>query len=281
MGKPTNIAQVPQLSVFRYPGGKTWFVPCARKWLKARPSKPRLLVEPFGGGGIITLTAINEDLVTRALLVEKDPMIAVVWKVCLGPNAAKLARAIRNYKFDAKTVVEQIRSGQQSQDPVQMAFAVILLNRIRRGGVMANGAGILKTGENGNGLSSRWYPETLASRVEAIYALRDRIEFVEGDGVEVVSDYASRKSAVFFVDPPYTEAGKRIYSHWELDHEALLKRLSKVIGDFIVTYDDTSQTRKWARATGLKCENINMKATSHLVKQELLVGRDLSWVTPV
>lgn len=39
---PTNVAQVRQLSPFRYPGGKTWLVPEVRKWLTAfRPSPPR------------------------------------------------------------------------------------------------------------------------------------------------------------------------------------------------------------------------------------------------
>jgi len=31
--KPINVASVPTLSPFRYPGGKTWFIPYVRKWL--------------------------------------------------------------------------------------------------------------------------------------------------------------------------------------------------------------------------------------------------------
>lgn len=47
---PTNVAQVRQLSPFRYPGGKTWLVPEVRKWLTASKAKPSVFVEPFAGG---------------------------------------------------------------------------------------------------------------------------------------------------------------------------------------------------------------------------------------
>ncbi|MDP8791430.1 DNA adenine methylase, partial [Serratia marcescens] len=47
---PTNVAQVRQLSPFRYPGGKTWLVPEVRKWLMASKVTPSVFVEPFAGG---------------------------------------------------------------------------------------------------------------------------------------------------------------------------------------------------------------------------------------
>ena len=57
-----NVASVPQRSPFRYPGGKTWLVPLFRRWMFSLPTEPKLLVEPFAGGGIISLTAAFEYL---------------------------------------------------------------------------------------------------------------------------------------------------------------------------------------------------------------------------
>ena len=48
-----NVASVPQRSPFRYPGGKTWLVPCVRQWLQSLEKRPTVLVEPFAGGAII------------------------------------------------------------------------------------------------------------------------------------------------------------------------------------------------------------------------------------
>ena len=60
--KIVNVASIPQRSPFRYPGGKTWFVPRLRKWLNSQKKMPAVLVEPFAGGGIISLTAVCEGL---------------------------------------------------------------------------------------------------------------------------------------------------------------------------------------------------------------------------
>ena len=76
--KPVNVASVPQLSPFRYPGGKTWFVPTFRRWITSLKIRPNLLIEPFAGGGIISLTALAENYVDRVLMVELDKDIAAV-----------------------------------------------------------------------------------------------------------------------------------------------------------------------------------------------------------
>ena len=85
--KPVNVASVPQRSPFRYPGGKTWFVPTFRRWMVRIYPKPSILVEPFAGGGIISLTALFENLVQKAVMVELDDDIAAVWEAVINGNA--------------------------------------------------------------------------------------------------------------------------------------------------------------------------------------------------
>ncbi len=143
---------------------------------------------------------------------------------------------------------------------------------------MAPGAGILKLGENGNGISSRWYPETLARRVEYIYSIRNQIEFREGDGVGVIKEHCNRKSVVFFADPPYHHAGRRLYTHWQMDHKKLLDELGAVKGDFIITYDDVPGIRRLAAESGFDKARVPMKNTGHALKHELVIGRDLTWI---
>src|SRR5271157_5777323 len=73
MDEPTriiNVASVPQRSPFRYPGGKTWLVPYARRWLRSQSRPVGQLVEPFAGGGIVGLTAAFERLAKRVTLIE-------------------------------------------------------------------------------------------------------------------------------------------------------------------------------------------------------------------
>jgi DNA adenine methylase len=74
-----NVASVPQRSPFRYPGGKTWLVPRIRKWLASRPMIAREFVEPFAGGGIVSLTVAAENLAQHVTMVELDEQVAAVW----------------------------------------------------------------------------------------------------------------------------------------------------------------------------------------------------------
>lgn len=68
--KVVNVASVPMRSPFRYAGGKTWLVPYVRMWLRERGGNEKQLIEPFAGGGIISLTTIFEQFVEQVTLVK-------------------------------------------------------------------------------------------------------------------------------------------------------------------------------------------------------------------
>mgnify|MGYP001577751003 FL=1 len=76
-----NVASVAQLSPFRYPGGKTWLVPDVIRWIDARRNgKCQLFVEPFVGGGIVSLTLAERGMAEKCVMVELDEEIAAVWE---------------------------------------------------------------------------------------------------------------------------------------------------------------------------------------------------------
>ncbi len=274
--RPVNVASVPQRSPFRYPGGKTWLVPYIRSWLGSRKERVGVMVEPFAGGGIVGLTAGFEGLAEAVVMVERDPGVAAVWQTILGGQSHWLIDAIRNFELNRESVAEALRREPASRR--ERAFAVILRNRVQRGGIMAPGAGLVKSGENGRGLVSRWYPETLARRIREIAALKGRFTFVEGDGLEVVRQHAGDGRAAFFVDPPYTVAARRLYSHWQVDHRALFALLAEVKGDVLLTYDHTREIAELAAEFGFATQAIAMKNTHHARMSELLIGKDLAWL---
>ena len=166
MPEPTvvvNVASVPQRSPFRYPGGKTWLVPYARVWLRSQPKPVEELIESFAGGGIIGLTAACEGLVERVTLVELDPDIAAVWLTMLNGGGEWLAEKIASFNLNQKSVAAILNSHPGSTK--ERAFATVIRNRVQRGGILAPGSGLIKKGEKGKGISSRWYPETLAETI--------------------------------------------------------------------------------------------------------------------
>ena len=164
--KPTNIAQVKHLSPFRYPGGKTWLVPEVRQWVKSASNKPSVFVEPFAGGAITGLSIAAEGLAERVFLCELDSDVAAVWDTLFhgsDDDVSEFAKKIINFDVTLGNVKKVLESKPRS--PKNRAFKTIIKNRMQRGGIMAAGAGLIKAGEAGKGLKSRWYPETLAKRI--------------------------------------------------------------------------------------------------------------------
>ena len=273
--KPVNVASVPMRSPFRYPGGKTWFVPYIRKWLRTFGGKVELF-EPFAGGGIVSLTAAFENLAKKVTMVEKDEDIAAVWRTILGAHSKWLVEQIINFEVTAKNV-----KGVLMEHPTSVrkrAFVTIVKNRLHHGGILAHGAGFIKNGENGKGLRSRWYAGTLKRRIIDIGLVKDKVEFIQGDGLKIIQTNLKRTDVVFFIDPPYTRAGRRLYKYHEIDHGRLFDLVRDISGDFLMTYDDAPEIESLALERGFVVEKVLMKTTHHLKKYELVIGRDLRWL---
>lgn len=279
-GSIVNVAAVPLRSPFRYPGGKTWLVPRIRHWLSSQRVVPVEFIEPFVGGGIVSLTVAFEQLSQQVTMVEIDDRVAAVWETILNGDAEWLAERISTFEISERSVDSVLLARPQSVR--EKAFQTIVKNRVNRGGILAEGAGRIKSGENGKGLKSRWYPETLKKRIVEIGKIRDRLSFIPGNGMEVMLQNRDRTDVVFFIDPPYTAAGKkagrRLYTHAEVDGEELFRIASTLSGNFLMTYENTEEIQQFARQFGFDTEAVAMKNTHHAKMTELLIGRNLDWL---
>lgn len=237
-------------------------------------------MEPFVGGGIVSLTAVMEDLVDSALMVELDQEIAAVWETIVNGDAEWLADRIQKFEMTRDNVDAVL--GMNRRSVRERAFQTIIKNRTNHGGILAAGTGSLKNGEAGKGISSRWYPATLAKRLKAIDHYVERFSFIQNDAFEVIAEYSTQVDAVFFIDPPYTaggkKAGSRLYTHHLLDHEKLFRVCSNLEGDFIMTYDNAPEVKELAKRFGFQAKPISMKSTHHAEMTELVIGRDLDWM---
>lgn len=272
-----NVASVPHRSLFRYPGGKTWFVPQARRWLRSLRDRPARFIEPFAGGGIVGLTVAFEHLADQVVLGELDAGVAAVWRCSLNGQNEALARKIETFHITIKNVRELLSS--TADGALDLAFQTLVRNRVQHGGILAPGATLMRSGENGRGISSRWYAKTLAARVRAIATVASRIRFRRVDAFDMIAEHARDADAVFFVDPPYTVAGQRLYSHSQVDHEKLFRAMASVRGQFLMTYDYSKDVVAWAQRHGFEHRTVAMKSRQHTRKSELVIGRDLGWAS--
>jgi DNA adenine methylase len=273
-----NVASIQKLSPFRYPGGKTWLVPQIYKWIRSLNFKPKTFIEPFAGGGIVSLTMANENLAEHIVMVEIDEEIASVWKTIFYGDVEWLINKIVSFDMNIENV-KNILTVDYATDE-ENALKTIIKNRTFHGGILAKGAGLIKHGENGKGINSRWYPQTLAKRLNHIKKLKNKITFIHGDGLEVIKNNLN-KNNIFFMDPPYTAGGKkaggRLYTHHELNHE-LLFSLSKHIDCFLMTYDVSEKIENLAKEYNFSIKKIPMKNTHNQNMKEYIISKNLHWL---
>ncbi len=268
-----NVATVPMRSPLRYPGGKTWMIPHIREWLRKIDPNPRLIVEPFCGGAIVSLTAVMEMLAERCIMIELDRNVAAVWHTALR-QTSELCDMIRRFNPTIDTV--RALTDTTADTVLDQAFRTLVYNRTRRGGILAPGASFTRTAENGKGIAARWYPDTLIRRLEAISAHAAKINFLEGDGLKYLAT-AMPSDAVLFIDPPYTaggkRAGRRLYNHHQLDHQKLFKLVADSEAEFIMTYDAAPEIISMVQEFSFSAVQVTMKTTHHTRLPELIISR--------
>ena len=271
-----NVASVPQRSPLRYPGGKTWLIPHIREWLS--PLKSHVLLEPFAGGGIVSLTAVMENLVDEAVMIEKDPDVAALWRAVL-QDTDYLIEGIRQFTPSRKVVEELERAGWRND--AERAFRTLVLNRTRRAGILAPGASFIDLGENAKGIGSRWYPDTLVNRLREIGKHAKKFAFYEGDSMEILEPLLQGwgRNAAVFVDPPYTGeggkgAGSRLYTHCTIDHARLFEILDRSRSNFLMTYDGALEIVDLIHKHCFYAVRVEMNNAHYRPLSELVITRE-------
>lgn len=269
-----NVSTVPQRSPLRYPGGKTWLVPHVREWLAK--TNPKVLIEPFAGGGVVSLTAVMERLAERCIMIEIDRDVAAFWHAALR-HGTSLAKRIRRFSPTRERVNALERTPPDGL--IDHAFRTFVLNRTRNSGILAPGASLTKSGENGKGILSRWYPDTLSRRIEAIHEHADKITFCEGDAMQLLEPllHGWGQAAAVFVDPPYTaggkQAGSRLYAHGKIDHKRLFRLMADRGYNFLMTYDYAPEIVELVTKHRFHAVQVQMKNAHHELLPELVITR--------
>lgn len=268
-----NVSSVPKRSPFRYAGGKTWLIPTIRRWLAINSQAH--LIEPFCGGGIVSLSVVAENRARQSTMIEKDDDVAAAW-ITIIDNPEWLVDRIKGFTMSRENVIEVTTS-----EPCSIydhGFQTIIRNRTNHGGILAKGAGTIKQGEKGKGIGSRWYPETLAKRIMGISAYRDKLEFIRGDAFDYINETYDQPNTYFFIDPPYTVAGKRLYTLSDVDHDEILKRVSRLKCHYLVTYDKSDYIMSLIEKYDLQWRSIPMQTTHLVTKEELLISDNFDWL---
>jgi DNA (cytosine-5)-methyltransferase 1 len=231
------------LSTFLHPGSKEWFLPHTEEYFRAHPC--RTFVEPFSGSGVVGLSLLGGGIVERVVLVENDPRIACFLRGLLDDPTL----ADRYAAFECtQTNVEALMREEQG------AFRSLVQSRCSRRGGLDGG---FRTPIDG-----LYCREAVAESIRRVQAMRDRIEVIEGDGLEMMRQYAGDRNVGCFADPPHSTNPRKLFSilaGWE--------------GPWLLTSDDSLIVRRLALCYRFSSQQARTTATDRK-NGELVLWRE-------
>lgn len=229
------------LSPLRYPGGKAALAGLFADLIAGIGILDPVYVEPYAGGAGAGIALLRQGLVRELVINDFDPAVHAFWSSVVQRND-QFVDQVRTAPLtieEWKHQREIYRAGDAS-DQQRLGFAFFYLNRTNRSGVLRGGVigGLAQTGKYK--VDARFNRETLAERLLAVGALADRITVSDLDGRTVIRKYAHDSSVFMYIDPPYVQAGSRLYlnAFSAHDHQALARIVDEIDqAHWLMTYD--------------------------------------------
>ena len=258
-----------RLSPLRYPGGKSKAIDTLYESLD--DARLDIFVELFAGGASFGLSLLEAGKANQLILNDADPCVANFWRAAtqhteqlistIEQSGTPTADDFYRFRTDLKEMREQFMeqrkhratSFAESEKPdeieehIRAAYKFLVVNRLSFGGMQMSN---LLSGTSGNYLQ-RWNPKALIKRLRAISLVRDRITVRCEDAATLLLNELGwmPENTTIFVDPPYFEAGPKLYPYGFADgHMELAEVLNTFYRSYpgpniIITYDDVKDIR--------------------------------------
>lgn len=269
------------MSPLRYPGGKRRLAVYVAEALRINKVTPKLFVEPFAGGASVALQLLNNDLVEKIALGEKDPLVASFWKTVFYDHEW----LIEKLRDTAPTLEnwDRFKRGKFLSTRSQ-ALACIFLNRTSFSGILAGNAGPLggRAQVSEHTINCRYPVNVLVKRIEQAAKLADRVAFVkEADWRGTIKSVKLRRyrpnEVVYYFDPPFYYKANKLYRHFfaQSDHRLFHDALAALGQHWILSYDVAEPIVEMYAKNGIGPKKIELLYTAGSNKgtssQELIV----------
>jgi DNA adenine methylase len=256
---PTSMAMLPAFgskskdrhgagrSPFRYPGGKAFIADALEERICDAPSPITAFAEAYAGGAGAAVELLARGTVDRIILNDFDRRVFAAWWAILHRTADFVERITStpvdmDTWYACRSIVE---NASRTSDMFDLGFAVFFLNRTNHSGVILGAGPIGGYSQTGKWLiDARFYRDTMIKRINWLGDRRDKIELSNQDGLEFLRSFSQEniRDTFFFIDPPYVQAGAKLYMNAMSDqkHRDLATFLTgeDFPARWLVTYDD-------------------------------------------
>ena len=236
----------------RYPGAKSKLADYVIQLLRQEQLLGCTFYEPFAGSCALSIKLLEQDVVKKAVVNERDPLIYSFWESVFH-HTDELVQLIQDTPINLQTWYE-IASYRQSENlfgktVVEKGFAGLFLNRTNFSGILnANPLGG-KSQTSQYTIDCRFNKKTIIQSIQALSAFANKVEVHNDDAIVFMRrELKGKHRSKFFVyiDPPYYKAGPELYRYYYTkdDHESLAKYIKSKTFAWLLSYDDVPEIRE-------------------------------------
>ncbi len=261
-------------SPLRYPGGKSQLTPLVVEILRENDLFNGEYVEPYAGGAGIAWTLLLNNQVSRVHINDIDPAIYAFW-YCVLRRTDDFCERIERFKVTMTQWRRQRAIARRKSSLFDLGFAAFFLNRTNRSGILNGGVigGLEQKGDYP--IDCRFDKEMLIRKIRRIGAHRDQVTLhcLDAEGFLKKTLPQIPKRTLVNLDPPYYVKGHCLYTnhYGPEDHQKLAKAVGRIRQNWVVTYDDTPQTRKMYERYPSFTHELEYTAREKRIGVELLV----------
>lgn len=231
-------------SPLRYPGSKIKLAKYIKKVLDYNNFKPKILVEPFFGGGSISLNFLLNDWVDEIVISDKDRLIYGFWKTLFN-NPKYLIEFVQNvdinitnfYKYKKMAIAKNVSSK-------KLAETCLFLNRTSFSGILCDNVGPIggKDQKSDYKIDCRFKRKTLIKKIQRISQFKNRVTFVGRNwkkAIVYIESLNKKNKTLFYFDPPFYKKAQYLYRHYftTKNHLDLSQAIKKLKSKWILSYD--------------------------------------------
>jgi DNA adenine methylase len=270
------------LSPLRYPGSKRRLCGYIAETLRLNSLRPKLFVEPFAGGASVSLQLLNDNVVDRIALGERDPLVASFWKIVfkdsewLVDQLENLSITVDMWKYFRNNSFRTNR---------ERALACIFLNRTAFSGIMARTTGPIGGYDQQSEykIDCRFNVPQIIKRIRQAAKLSNRVLFVKNADWNKTFSITQRLSykpneIFYYLDPPFYNKADQLYRYYFEDeqHKRLKSVLAKLKSNWLLSYDVAEPIINMYQNNGFEYKHIDIiysiaSSTSIVKAQELII----------
>ena len=236
----------------RYPGAKSKLFNYVKNLIEVEGLTGCTFYEPFAGSASLSWMLLEANVVEKAVINEKDPLLYHFWKAVFESTDELIQKieqteiSVETWKSCAKYKDLQYLVGKTS---VEIGYAGLFLNRTNFSGILkANPIGGMEQ-QSDYKIDCRFNKTKVIEAIKSIAQYANRVTVSNEDAIEFMKKflkYKRNKKTFVYIDPPYYKEGPGLYRYFytEKQHMELARYKKTKAFPWLLSYDDAKEIRK-------------------------------------